>query len=208
MKNIMAISACLKRCSLAISYDNQLYEINENIDAAANLVWLADNFVKSKNIDLGNIDGIITTSGPGSFTGIRVAQSFAKGLALSLGLPAASASYFDIIESFHQAENFHDIGVVIKSEKNQIYYKTNEEMGVSDPMSVSSKMNGKIVLMGDAIEMIVPHLKNKIPNVIHITDFRDAKYLLNFPHYITRESRIHPLYITNTNYCSKSNFQS
>ncbi|MDR0678360.1 MAG: tRNA (adenosine(37)-N6)-threonylcarbamoyltransferase complex dimerization subunit type 1 TsaB, partial [Holosporaceae bacterium] len=128
MKSIIAVSACLKRCSLAVSYGDQLYEVNENVDSAANLAWIADRLIKSKNIDLHDISGIITTSGPGSFTGIRVAQSFAKGLTLSLKLPSVSVNYFDVI-SFHWAKNCCDVGIAIKSERNQIYYRVNGEMG-------------------------------------------------------------------------------
>jgi tRNA threonylcarbamoyl adenosine modification protein YeaZ len=207
MKNIIAISACLKRCSLAVSYDNRLYEINENVDAATNLVWLADNLVKSNGIDLHNINGVITISGPGSFTGIRVAQSFAKGLALTLKLPSASVSYFDVI-NFHRKGNSHDAGIVIRSEKNQVYYQIDGEIGISPPELIASKIEGKTTLTGDAIEMIIPHLKNKIPRAIPFMDFRNAKYLLDLSGHITQKSKVHPLYITHTDRSKALNFQS
>jgi tRNA threonylcarbamoyl adenosine modification protein YeaZ len=199
MKNIIAVSACLKRCSLAISYGDQLYEINEDVDAAANLVWLADGLIKSKNIDLRSIDGVITTSGPGSFTGIRVAQSFAKGLALSLKLSSVSVSYFDVI-GLHWAKNCPDAGIVIGSERRQIYYQINGEIGVSDPESIGDKMKGAATLIGDAVEMVIPHLKNSIPHIVPVMDFKNAKYLLDFSHRITEKSEICPLYMMRTNY--------
>jgi tRNA threonylcarbamoyl adenosine modification protein YeaZ len=198
MKNIIAVSACLKRCSAAVSYENQLYEINENTDAAANLVWLVDNLVKSKNIDLKQISGIMTASGPGSFTGIRVAQSFAKGLALSLKLPSVSISYFDVVRSIYSGNNSDRLAVVIKSEKSQIYYQTNREFGISPPESVGDKIDGEVALAGDAIDEVVPHLKNRVLDAVFIDNFREAKHLLNFAHCITKKSQIHPLYITHS----------
>ncbi|MDR0632217.1 MAG: tRNA (adenosine(37)-N6)-threonylcarbamoyltransferase complex dimerization subunit type 1 TsaB [Holosporaceae bacterium] len=197
MKNIIAISACLKRCSIAISYEDNLYEVNENVDAAANLVWLVDNLVKSKNVDLKKIEGIVVASGPGSFTGIRVAQSFAKGLALSLKLPAVSLSYFDVIESICVDENFQDVVIVIKSEKNQIYYKTADKSGISSYESLANEINNGAVLIGDAIEEIIPHLTGKTVRTICNTDFRNARYLLNFSPRITRTSKISPYYMGN-----------
>jgi tRNA threonylcarbamoyl adenosine modification protein YeaZ len=193
MKNVIAISAHLKYCSVAISYEGRLYEANEDIDAASNLVWLANNLVKLHHIDLQKVDGIITAAGPGSFTGIRAAQSFAKGLALSLRLPAASVPYFDVIASIVQHPS--DAVIVIKSEKNQVYYRINNEIGISSVELLADKISDGAILMGDAVDEIVLYMKNKIVDTIYVDNFRKAKYLLKLSHKITRGSMICPLYI-------------
>jgi tRNA threonylcarbamoyl adenosine modification protein YeaZ len=131
--NIIAVTACLKRCSIAIRYDGDIFEINQNVDAAQNLVFLAPELAKKQNINLRNINKIITTSGPGSFTGIRVAQSFTKGMALALKIPSASISYFDIIQHMHEKtrsrENASPPGnssdttlILIRNDENKFYY--------------------------------------------------------------------------------------
>ncbi|MDR2781670.1 MAG: tRNA (adenosine(37)-N6)-threonylcarbamoyltransferase complex dimerization subunit type 1 TsaB [Holosporaceae bacterium] len=191
MKNVLAVSACLKRCSVAISYEGNIYEVNEHIDAAANLVWLANNLIKSYDIDLRKINGIIAASGPGSFTGTRVAQSFAKGLALSLRLPSVSVSYFDVIRKIYAQQSNTNV-VVIKSEKNQVYYHINDyNYGISSYESLEDKIPDDATLIGDAIDAS--------PNIVYITDFREAKNLLHFSHLISRESKISPLYIAHHN---------
>jgi tRNA threonylcarbamoyl adenosine modification protein YeaZ len=195
MKNILAVTACLKRCSIAVYYENNLYECNEDSDASSNLVGLADDFIKSNSIDLKKIDGIITAAGPGSFTGIRAAQSFAKGLALALKLPSASASYFDVIKNCSGLDNPI---VVIKSEKGQVYYQINEEIGISDYESLERRLENGSPLAGDAVDEIILRAKNKTFATCPITDFRNAKYLLNFSDRITAESQIHALYITHS----------
>jgi len=45
----------------------------------------------------GDLDGIGVGTGPGNFTGIRIAVSAARGLALSLGVPAIGVSGFEIL---------------------------------------------------------------------------------------------------------------
>ena len=50
--------------------------------------------------DIGRI-GVGT--GPGNFTGIRIAVSAARGLALGLGIPALGVSGFDVIAHAHPA---------------------------------------------------------------------------------------------------------
>ncbi|MDR0580975.1 MAG: tRNA (adenosine(37)-N6)-threonylcarbamoyltransferase complex dimerization subunit type 1 TsaB [Holosporaceae bacterium] len=196
MKNVIAISACLKYCSVAISYENTLFEVNENVDATAYLVYLTDVLIKQHHINLQKIKGIITITGPGSFTGIRVAQSFAKGLALSLGLPAISINCFDVIRSIHEQEDCSNVVIVIKSEKDQIYYKIGDEIGITTTKTLADKIASGTVLMGDAIAEVVTHAKDKIIATIQISDFREAKRLLKFSHLITAKSTISPFYIS------------
>ncbi|GHU11577.1 hypothetical protein FACS189449_03320 [Alphaproteobacteria bacterium] len=101
MKNILAVTACLKRCSIAILYEGVIFEQNLDTDSSANLVSVADALVHENNVDLRKIDGVITASGPGSFTGIRVSHSFVKGVAFSLGIPAISVDYFAVVDSMY-----------------------------------------------------------------------------------------------------------
>jgi len=181
MRNVLAITACLKRCSIAISYENNVYKINENVDASANLAYLTSKLIKSHNVDLKKIGGIITASGPGSFTGIRVAQSLAKGMALSLKIPSASVDYFDVIDNILSKKQLNRI-VLIKSEKDQVYFKFIKSDNTPNEIGVSSYEN--LNLKDDLIVIDDMGL-----------DFRKAKYLLNFSNLITETSCITPLYI-------------
>ena len=88
MSNILAVTAELKGCSIACKFEGKVFELNENLDSSTYLVKLAQDFCEKYGIDLTKIDRIITASGPGSFTGIRTAQSFVKGLSFALKIPA------------------------------------------------------------------------------------------------------------------------
>jgi tRNA threonylcarbamoyl adenosine modification protein YeaZ len=184
-KNILAVSACLKRCSIAFLYEEKIYEVNECVDAAANLVWLADDLAKTNNIDFRKIDGVISASGPGSFTGIRAAQSFAKGFAMSLKLPSVGVSYFDVIRKIHVPGDVLS-AVLINGENDKIYYKIGDDFGAATAESLKDKIPNGAVLVGDAV--------NTFPGIIPVTDFRDARHLLHFSDLITAESEISPLY--------------
>ncbi|MDR2107757.1 MAG: tRNA (adenosine(37)-N6)-threonylcarbamoyltransferase complex dimerization subunit type 1 TsaB [Holosporaceae bacterium] len=196
MKNVIAVSACLKRCSVAVSYEGSLYAVNENVDAAENLVWLADNLIKSENIDLKKLEGIITTSGPGSFTGIRVAQSFAKGLALALRLPAICINYFDVLENMYSGNYRNNIFAVIKNDENTICCRIRGEYRFVSPEVLAESLKNPVVLIGDAIAEVSPYMKGKIIEAVYRTDFRKAEYLLNFMHRIREGGSVRPLYVS------------
>lgn len=206
MKNILAITACLKRCSIAILYENQIFEINENIDAPANLACLANKLLKFCNVDLKKLDGVITSSGPGSFTGIRTAQSLAKGISLALKIPAASMDYFDVINNLATKKKYNhkmDKLILIKSEKDQVYFKLLKsanlliEMGISSYENLEEKISrqNNLIIISDIDLENVSFLTRKTHTIDFISDFKNAKYLLDFAKMITTTSSINPLYI-------------
>jgi len=58
--------------------------------------------LEKAKIHLKDINGVIVAKGPGSFNGLRVGMSFAKGLALSLNIPIVGISTLEV-EAFPYA---------------------------------------------------------------------------------------------------------
>ena len=202
MMNIFAVTACLKRCSVAISYDGAVYEANENTSASANLVHIADRLIKANEIDMKKIGGVITAAGPGSFTGIRVAQSFAKSIALSLGISSVSVDYFDVIDYIYAmkmqegANRQQGVTIVIRSEKNHAYFRRNSEVGIDSYENIARTLNDSDVVIGDAVNEIAPHMTSpELCRIEYVGDFRDVRHFLPFAHRLTKDSNISPLYI-------------
>ena len=64
---------------------------------AERLMGLLEEMLTQQSITWRDLDAIGVGVGPGNFTGIRVAVSAARGLALGLGIPAIGVNRFDVI---------------------------------------------------------------------------------------------------------------
>jgi len=51
----------------------------------------------ARGLALRDLDRLAVGIGPGSFTGVRIAISYAKGLALAAGLPLTGISSYDVL---------------------------------------------------------------------------------------------------------------
>lgn len=88
-----------------------------NTGAKADIfMTLVDDVLKSAKTDIANIDEICVNVGPGSFTGIRVAVSVAKGLGITKNV---KYKQFDSFDYFDKKQN-----IVLVGFSNYVYVKT------------------------------------------------------------------------------------
>lgn len=66
-------------------------------DALERGIGLIDELLKEARISVADLDALAVGIGPGGFTGLRIALSFAKALALSIGRPLLGVSSFDAV---------------------------------------------------------------------------------------------------------------
>jgi tRNA threonylcarbamoyl adenosine modification protein YeaZ/ribosomal-protein-alanine acetyltransferase len=66
------------------------YTINHKKTHSVTLLPMIEEMLTRTGIDLDDIDGIIVSGGPGSFTGLRIGTATAKGLGLALNKPLIS----------------------------------------------------------------------------------------------------------------------
>ncbi|MGH6924689.1 MAG: tRNA (adenosine(37)-N6)-threonylcarbamoyltransferase complex dimerization subunit type 1 TsaB [Propylenella sp.] len=73
---------------------------------------------KAKYADLGRI---AVTTGPGSFTGVRVGVAFARGLALALDIPAVGVGSLDALAFPLKRSGQGTIAAVLDAKRSEVY---------------------------------------------------------------------------------------
>ena len=84
------------------------------------------------------IDKILVTKGPGSFTGIRIGLSFARGLSLSLGTEVVGIDNFDALRGNCRIDK--EVLVAIDSRKGDWFMKTPTSFPVSGGVETAKSM--------------------------------------------------------------------
>src|SRR3990167_8336087 len=92
---ILAFDTATKTGSVAITYEDQLivnYTRKSDISHSKRLLSSIELALKETSLTLEDISGFGVTIGPGSFTGLRIGLSVAKGLAYATGKPLVGVS--------------------------------------------------------------------------------------------------------------------
>lgn len=88
---ILHLETSTKACSVALSKDGKLSTLKESLSDefshSENLTVFIQTVVKDAGIELKDLSAISVASGPGSYTGLRIGVSTAKGLCYSLNKP-------------------------------------------------------------------------------------------------------------------------
>ncbi len=126
--NILAIdtSSDVIHLGLALGDDTSLFKRYE-VQIVANgarhseaLVPLMLNLCKRNGLSFGDLDLLVCTNGPGSFTGLRIGMSALKGISLASGIPLCSVSTMDAL--FGCVTHFPGVIIpVIDARKGRFY---------------------------------------------------------------------------------------
>ena len=97
---VLALDTALDACSVAIVRgDSVLADLSERMQRgqAERLAPMAREAAAQAGVAFSAIDRLAVTTGPGSFTGVRVGLSFARALALAIAKPCVGVSTLEAL---------------------------------------------------------------------------------------------------------------
>jgi tRNA threonylcarbamoyladenosine biosynthesis protein TsaB len=183
---ILAFDCAGAQCAAAIVADGRVAAaktIMAERGHAQMLIPLLIELLASAGLGFGDIDRFAATTGPGSFTGIRVALATAHGLALGTGKPIIGITMFEALAAMAAETGIAAprLLVAIDSRRAELFVQMFDPTGAAlgEPAMLPPDAipgwagDGALALTGDAAHLVAPHL-NEIADTAWTTQVDPA----------------------------------
>ena len=200
MAFILNIETATTNCSVSLSKEGKTIVLKEDNDKsyshAERLHVYIDEVLKEANINSNKLDAISVSKGPGSYTGLRIGVSAAKGLCFALDKPLISIPTLDALA--HQVKM--DNGIIVSmldARRMEVYsaiYDSNyneireTQAQILDETSFNDYLEqGKVYFIGNGVEKtktLINHtnaifIEDKLPSANDMSLLADTKYKKN-----------------------------
>jgi tRNA threonylcarbamoyladenosine biosynthesis protein TsaB len=182
---ILGIETATTNCSVSLSKNGETIVLKEdygkNYSHAERLHVYIDAVLKEAKINSSDLDAIAISKGPGSYTGLRIGVSAAKGLCFSLDKPLISIATLEalahqvtanngVVVPMLDARRMEVYSAIFDTEHNQI---RDTEAQILNENSFSEYLEkGTVYFIGDGVEKtkaLINHpnavfVENKLPS--------------------------------------------
>lgn len=177
--NILAIDTSASACSVALQTASQTF--SKHILAPKQhtqiILPLIRELVTAANLTLADLDAISYGCGPGSFTGIRIANSVAQSLAYALKKPLIQISSLAALAytAYMKNPSFTQFLVAVDARMNQLYWAKYEVLAedhvevmgeevLCESHQISPPPPGEWYAVGDAWTLYNTQIIKQLPN--------------------------------------------
>jgi tRNA threonylcarbamoyladenosine biosynthesis protein TsaB len=121
---LLAVDTATRMAGLALYDEEQGQVLGEEMWHSANnhsveLMPRLVRLVEMQGLGPADLSGVVVSLGPGSFTGLRIGLSVAKGLALASHLPLVGVPTLDVVAEPHKAQQM-PIWAVLRAGRGRI----------------------------------------------------------------------------------------
>lgn len=203
MAFILNIESATTVCSVSISENDNLIalkEIDNGYTHAENLHVFIDELLKQTNVKPQQLSAVAVSKGPGSYTGLRIGVSAAKGLCYALNIPLISINTLQVLTNSITTK-IDDVFYcpMLDARRMEVYtavYDANlnevapTEALIVDELSIKKYKNyTNIYFFGDGM-LKCKELLSVLPNANFINDIKpSAKSMVKLSHlkYINKQ---------------------
>lgn len=170
---ILNIETSTKNCSVSLSQEGQIIALSEDFSQGFIHSEMLHQFIadllKKNNVSFSELSAIAIDKGPGSYTGLRIGTSTAKGLCYALDIPLIAIESLEILA--HAVQKLQGVIIpMIDARRMEVYttifdcnykkIKPTEAVVLSEASFV--EYTEKVYFVGDGAEKFqsVSQLKN------------------------------------------------
>lgn len=201
MAIILNIDTTTTNCSVSLSNDEETLILKEDNDSAFSHAEKLHVFIKeifeTTNIDPKSIDAISISKGPGSYTGLRIGVSAAKGLCFSLDKPLISISTLEALAHQIEVEENSLIVSMLDARRMEVYsaiynsdyslYREIQAEIIDDSSFKDLLDDNKLYFIGSGVEKtrtVINHpnaffIEDKLPSASTMRLIANKKFKIN-----------------------------
>lgn len=154
---ILQIDTATEVCSVSLSADGkvltELLAEDNNVHASALTVCI-DKLLESVSLNYGDLSAVAVSMGPGSYTGLRIGVSTAKGLCYALDIPLIAVNTLESMYEGYISEKGITEGVLyvpmLDARRMEVY------MAVYDHKRTCVQKTEAVIIMSDTFEPFAP----------------------------------------------------
>lgn len=188
---ILHIETSSKNCSVAISDGEELLclceEVSENYKQSESLHTFVQWALEGAKITLKDLDAVSLGMGPGSYTGLRIGSSSAKGFCYGLKIPLVAVNSLETMIEPFLSKDYDFIIPLLDARRMEVYTAvfdgntgkmlTETEAKVLDETSFHEFSDKKVIFVGDGAAKAREILR--LPNAVFEDNvYPSAKYLI------------------------------
>jgi len=182
MAKILLIETATAVCSVALSIDGKVVFVKEESGQnlhASNLTLFIEEVVSKSGLKYSDLDSIAVSKGPGSYTGLRIGVSTAKGLCYALNKPLIAIETLEMMAAGYLIQNPHYKGLIcpmIDARRMEVYTSVYDSKlflieptsaKIIDENSFDNLLSGStIIFIGDGAAKCAETLKH--PNALFV----------------------------------------
>lgn len=197
MTRILHIETSTKNCSVSISENGTLSHLKElnsgGYSHAEKLHPFIQDCLKEAGLSIKDIDAIAVGKGPGSYTGLRIGVSAAKGLCFANDIPLIAINSLEILSKSCSIDKGL-IAPMIDARRMEVYsavfdqdhhwIRETEAEIIDENSFIDLLENGPVYFLGDGAEKcqeVITHsnaifIENAFPSAKEMTSISYEKY--------------------------------
>ena len=203
MATILCIETATKNCSVALSVNGKVIALQEDnpeneperhFSHAEKLQGYITQVLDRANISKNDLDAIAVSKGPGSYTGLRIGVSAAKGICYALDIPLLAISTLgslasqvtgSVVVPMLDARRMEVYSAVFSSEMDQM--RDIQAQIITKDSFKAYLDKGSVTFIGDGVEKfeaVCTHpnavfIKNALPSASQMAQIATLKFTQN-----------------------------